>query len=150
MNILEAILLGLVQGLTEFLPISSSGHLLLLQDIMGIYENRALVSVMLHLGTLLAVVIFFFKDLLALQKKPYNTLLNLIIATIPAALVMPLIKEHVEALFGPTFYCFGFPPPRWFCFSPRLFQKNIGTPAEEVDSKGAGEWDSPRRRGNPA
>jgi undecaprenyl-diphosphatase len=138
MNILEAILLGLVQGLTEFLPISSSGHLLLLQDIMGIYENRALVSVMLHLGTLLAVVIFFFKDLLALLKKPYNTLLNLIIATIPAALVMLLIKDHVEALFGPTFYCFGFLITAVVLLLTEIIsKKNIGTPAEEVDSKKA-------------
>lgn len=138
MTIFEAILLGFVQGLTEFLPISSSGHLALLQDILGINEGRAIFSVMLHLGTLLAVVIYFFKDILALLKKPYNTLLYLIVATVPAALVMLLIKDHVDALFGETFYCFGFLITAVALLATEIIsKKDIGTPSEEVDAKKA-------------
>ena len=59
MNVFEAIVQGVVQGLTEFLPVSSSGHLLLSQHILGISENNLFFDVMLHLGTLIAVLVFY-------------------------------------------------------------------------------------------
>ena len=63
MTILEAIILGIIQGATEFLPISSSGHSVLLPAIFNLTETTLAASVVAHLGTLLAVVIYFFNDL---------------------------------------------------------------------------------------
>lgn len=68
MNIFEAIIQGVVQGLTEFLPVSSSGHLVLSQHILGINENNLFFDVMLHLGTLIAVMVFYRNMILRLFK----------------------------------------------------------------------------------
>lgn len=99
----KSIVLGTVQGLTEFLPVSSSGHLSLLQRALG-YSieggSMTFVNVMLHLGTLLAVVWVFRKDILALFKKPFKTLLMLIVATIPAGVVGLLFNDKIDALFA--------------------------------------------------
>ncbi len=99
MNIWQAVLLGLVQGFTEFLPVSSSGHLVLLQKWFGIDpEYSMFLTVMLHVGTLIPVCIVFFKDILGLFTKPM-TLLYLVIASIPAALVGFLLGDHIDAVF---------------------------------------------------
>ena len=108
MGIWEAIwksaILGTVQGLTEFLPVSSSGHLTLLQRILG-YDldgtGMTFVNILLHFGTLLSVVFVFWKDILALFKKPFKTLLMLIVATVPAGVVGILFDDKIEALFDP-------------------------------------------------
>ncbi len=109
MGIWEAIwksaILGTVQGLTEFLPVSSSGHLTLLQQILGYDLGEAgmmFVNVLLHFGTLLAVIFVFWRDILALFKKPFKTLLMLIVATVPAGLVGLLLNDKIEALFDPA------------------------------------------------
>ncbi len=87
MQIWEAIVLGAVQGFAEFLPISSSGHLILLQKWFGIEENVVFYTVMLHIGTLIPVVAVLWKELIGLFKKPFNKLGYLILATIPAGAV---------------------------------------------------------------
>lgn len=61
---IKYIVLGIIQGLTEFLPVSSSGHLVIAQDIFGFASDKIAVSVVLHLGTLVAVIIFFLKDIM--------------------------------------------------------------------------------------
>ena len=63
MNFLEAIILGLVQGLTEFLPVSSSGHLVLTQKLMRVEDSGVTFEIMVHFGTLLSVIIYFWKTL---------------------------------------------------------------------------------------
>ncbi|MEJ2024820.1 MAG: undecaprenyl-diphosphate phosphatase, partial [Deltaproteobacteria bacterium] len=63
MNVLQSILLGIIQGLTEFLPVSSSGHLVIFQNLLGLQEPELLLDTALHLGTLLAVCIYFRSDL---------------------------------------------------------------------------------------
>lgn len=88
MEIWQSVVLGFLQGLTEFLPVSSSGHLAFAQYLMGVSGDSALFfSLILHLGTLVAVCAVFFKDIIALFKKPFKTLLYLVVATIPAVVV---------------------------------------------------------------
>ncbi len=69
MSIFDAIVQGVVQGLTEFLPVSSSGHLAITQHIMGVTENNLFFNVMLHIGTLVAVVAFYYKLIFRLIKE---------------------------------------------------------------------------------
>ena len=91
-EILEGIILGLTQGLTEFLPVSSSGHLVLLES-FGIGEQSTAFNLMLHLATLLAVVIFYRKKILSLIKHPTGDEMKfLLIATIPTAVMAGVIR----------------------------------------------------------
>ncbi len=99
MQIYEAIILGAIQGFAEFLPISSSGHLLLVQRILGINEGGLLFDVLLHVGTLIPIFIVFFKDILGLFKKPFNTILFLIIATVPCMITGLLLQDTIESVF---------------------------------------------------
>ncbi|MCX8012253.1 MAG: hypothetical protein N3A64_03780, partial [Desulfobacterota bacterium] len=69
MNIFEAIFLGILQGLTEFLPVSSSGHLVIFQNLFGLKEPELFFDTMLHLGTLIAVVIVFRSDIIILLRS---------------------------------------------------------------------------------
>lgn len=101
MTILQSILLGIVQGLTEFLPISSSGHLVLMQKIFGIREGALVFDTMLHAGTLVAVFIVFWKDIVGIIKKPLGKLpLMLVVATIPTVIIAVLFKDFFEKAFA--------------------------------------------------
>ncbi len=101
MNWLQALVLGAVQGLTEFLPVSSSGHLVLFQAAMGVEGEMLLFDTMLHVGTLIAIFILVWKDVLALLKKPFSTLmLYLVIATIPTVIAALFFKDQIDAAFN--------------------------------------------------
>jgi len=101
MNIINAIILGIVQGLTEFLPVSSSGHLVLLQKIFKIQESSLFFDTMLHVGTLLAVVTVLWKDIFEILKKPIQKLTGfLILATIPAVIAALLFNDAIEEIFN--------------------------------------------------
>lgn len=78
MSYIQALILGLVQGLAEFLPISSSGHLALLQNIFGIEEGVLFFTVMLHLGTLISLFIVYWKDIWELLKEFVLTIKDLV------------------------------------------------------------------------
>jgi len=100
MSVIEAIILGIVQGLTEFLPVSSSGHLVLLQKIFGIEQQSLFFDTMLHAGTLIAVFVVLWKDIWALLKKPIQKLTGfLILATIPAVITALIFGDTIENLF---------------------------------------------------
>ena len=110
MGIIEIIILGIVQGIAEFLPISSSAHLIIFRDVFGIgsgvSNDLALtLDIALHLGTLLAIGIFFFNDFInmivkgvtkGIKDKQGKMLWFLIIATIPAAIAGLLFEDIIE------------------------------------------------------
>ncbi len=109
MGILEAIVLGIVQGLTEFLPVSSSGHLVLLHNVFGMSEPQLFFDTMLHLGTLVAVVIVMWKSIVDIFKNFFSKMtLFLIVATIPAVLATLLFGDFFEGAFSGTYLGYGF------------------------------------------
>ncbi len=109
MEIWQAIILGAVQGFAEFLPVSSSGHLILLQKWFGIEEGVLFFTVMLHLGTLIPVVIVLWSEIVKLFKKPFNLFWCLVLATIPAG-VMGIIFSvaiDLDELFANNIWLLG-------------------------------------------
>lgn len=92
MEIWQAAIFGLLQGLTEFLPVSSSGHIAFYSAVLNINTDVVFFSLILHLGTLVAVCTVFFKDIIALFKKPFKNLGLLVLATIPAGVVGVVIE----------------------------------------------------------
>lgn len=100
MTIFEAIVLGIVQGLTEFLPVSSSGHLVLAQQVLGWQEPNLSFDVALHFATLLAVGVYFFSEILKLKRQE---LIAIVVGTIPAVFVGLLFKDVIESVFASVF-----------------------------------------------
>ncbi len=111
MELVKTILLGIIQGLTEFLPISSSGHLVLAQHFFGIKEQSMVIDILLHVATGIAVLIVFRKDILSLiagffshdtlkKKESFSYAGWLIIGTIPAAIVGVFLNDYIENLFN--------------------------------------------------
>lgn len=108
-EIIKCIVLGLVQGLGEFLPISSSGHLLLFQKIFGLEEGGHLFTVLLHVATLAAVCIVYREQIIALVKKPIQwKTLWLIVSTAVTAIIMLIFKKFFDAAEDGRFlgFCF--------------------------------------------
>lgn len=116
MSIIEAIVLGLVQGLTEFIPISSTGHLKIVPELLGWGDPGAAVSAVIQFGTILAVIIYFFRDIVRLlvgffrglaTRKPFEDQDSreawyVIFATIPIVIVGVLLKDLIEGVFRST------------------------------------------------
>ena len=101
MEYVKAIILGLIQGLTEFLPVSSSGHLVLFQNLFGITEATQAFSILLHLATLIAVFIYYWEDIWALIRNPFQRTTALLIAgTIPTVIIALLFNDTFDAIFG--------------------------------------------------
>ncbi|MBF0316836.1 MAG: undecaprenyl-diphosphate phosphatase [Nitrospirae bacterium] len=107
---LQSILLGAVQGLTEFFPVSSTAHLVLIPWLFGwhgITESMSF-DIALHVGTLLALLLYFYKDWLDILLKKHRLLMLLIVATIPAAVAGKLLDNFVEeTLRGPLVIAVG-------------------------------------------
>lgn len=116
LTLLQSIIFGAVQGVTEFLPISSSGHIVLVQYFFGIDEPQIALVVALHVGSLLAVVIYFWRDWLnllrirndmAVYQKNRYLLLYIVVATIPAMVFGFLFRDATESLvFSPIVTAF--------------------------------------------
>jgi undecaprenyl-diphosphatase len=113
MTITEAIILGLVQGLTEFIPISSTAHLLIVPQVLGWGDPGAAVSAVIQFGTLLAAIIYFFGDIVRLIGGFFRGLITrrpladvdsreawlVVIGTIPIVVLGLLFKKHIESTF---------------------------------------------------
>ena len=131
MDIIQGIIIGIVQGLTEFLPVSSSAHLVFIQNILGVESSLAF-DTFLHLGTLIAVLWFFRYDIYKMLKSwwlsigdilqrrfkegfredPYKRLAwYVILATIPVGIVGVLFEDSIDALFAGALYV-----PAFFLF----------------------------------
>jgi undecaprenyl-diphosphatase len=122
MEIVKSLILGIVQGLTEFLPVSSSGHLVLGKYLLGLQEQGIEFEVFLHFGTLLAVLTVFSKDILNLiktffvfftpgfhkeglpaqyaKKVDFRLLIFILAASVPAGLIGIAFEDKIEAIFG--------------------------------------------------
>ena len=104
MTIIEAIILGIIQGLTEFLPISSSGHLVLSQVILGIQIPGNDFEVFLHIGTLCSILVVFNNDIKNIlstlsSKETQRFILMIFVGTIPAVIIGLGFKDEIEKLF---------------------------------------------------
>jgi len=109
MNFFNAIIIGFVQGVGEFLPISSSGHLVLLYQLFHITGNTVIISIFLHLATLFSVLYVYRKEIITLIKHPFcKTNKLLIIATIPTVIIALILKGLITASFEGNFVIFGF------------------------------------------
>jgi undecaprenyl-diphosphatase len=111
MNFIEAILLGLVQGLTEWLPISSSGHLVLIQHLLGL-QAPLIFDILLHAGTLFAAIVFFRKDIykffiaaikLDFKSREGQQIPYLIFGSLPIAVVGFLLHDIISSMFNSLF-----------------------------------------------
>jgi len=108
MTLANAAILGLVQGLTEFLPVSSSGHLVIAQHLLHFAEPNLAFDVVLHLGTLLAVFVYFRRDLLEIlsalfgkgDPKWRRVALLILLGTVPTGVIGVLFKDLFERLFA--------------------------------------------------
>ena len=114
MSLLEAILIGIIQGATEFLPISSDGHLVLVPAVFGLTQPDLVLIGLVHAGTLLAILSYFWRDLLAIaraifaglaQRQPFATAdarlgYFMVLGSIPAAIVGLLAMDFFEEQFG--------------------------------------------------
>lgn len=108
MSELEAIILGFVQGLTEFLPVSSSGHLTIGKEILGIESSNLTFEVVVHAATVSSTIVVFWKEIVALiagffkfkMNEETQYLLKIGVSMIPVFIIGMFFKEHVEALFG--------------------------------------------------
>jgi undecaprenyl-diphosphatase len=100
---METIILAIIQGITEFLPVSSSGHLVIATHLFGMSdtESNLTLIVFLHFMSLLAILISFYAEIIDLLTKP-KIILMIIIGTIPAGLIGYLFNEQINQLFAGT------------------------------------------------
>jgi len=85
-DVIKIIILGIVQGITEFLPISSHSHLIIFERFLNFNNNNEVINLAFHLGSLFSILVFFFRELLVLVQNR-NIIINLIIGTIPVVIM---------------------------------------------------------------
>ena len=98
MEISHALMLAIIQGITEWLPVSSSGHLAIMQHLFNLKENIGY-DVLLHFATLIVIFIVFFKDIISLGKN-LTYVGYLIVGTIPIAITGLLLEDYMQAIFN--------------------------------------------------
>lgn len=100
MTFLQAIISGTVQGLTEFLPVSSSGHLVILHKLMGLEEPQLVFDIFLHIGTLAAIFIVFWKDIIEAVTVKRKIGFFILMATAVTVLFVLFFDKGIESAFG--------------------------------------------------
>ena len=101
MTFLDALVLGIVQGLTEFLPVSSSGHLVMFEELLGANQPGVAFDALVHGGTLLAVLIYFRRRILQLARtRSWSYAGKIVVGTIPAGIVGVLFESAIERVFS--------------------------------------------------
>jgi undecaprenyl-diphosphatase len=96
---IKIVILGIVQGITEFLPISSNAHLIMLERLLDYHNHNEILNLVFHLGSLLAIITYFFSELLGLLKKP-KMIFNIITATIPVIIVGYFVYKYRLINYG--------------------------------------------------
>lgn len=120
----QALILGVLQGLAEFLPISSSGHLEIAENLMGLYGLPRIFDVCLHIGTLAAVFIVFGKDIVSIIKKPKQKLtLMILAATVPTVIIAVLLEVLLDDMFSYYFLGYGFMLTGILLYTMEVFSK---------------------------
>ncbi|MEE2642984.1 MAG: undecaprenyl-diphosphate phosphatase [Planctomycetota bacterium] len=94
MNFWDVAVLSVIQGIAEFLPVSSSGHLVLAGHWLGIEEANGTLNIMLHAGTLFSILVFYFQRILRLLHEDRRVIVLLIVGTLPGALLGFLVKKY--------------------------------------------------------
>ena len=136
MTIFIAIILGIIQGLTEFLPVSSSGHLLLFEKLFGIEGDNLAFNIVAHMGTLLAVIICYRKKLVSMIKKPFSKpVYLLVVASVPTVIIYFAFKSFFERAFVGEFIGICFFVTAIFLIISTVALKNNGK--EELSYKTA-------------
>ncbi|MCM8801088.1 MAG: undecaprenyl-diphosphate phosphatase [Candidatus Omnitrophica bacterium] len=100
---LKYVILGFIQGMTEFLPVSSCAHLVILQKILSITQNQISLSIVLHLGTVLALVFFFFKQIIK-TLKDRELMLLILLATLITGIIGILGKDFFTGFFNGSWW----------------------------------------------
>lgn len=119
MDVIDAIIIGIIQGLTEFLPVSSSGHIELAKEVLNAQvpgENNMVLTIVLHAATALSTIVIFRKDILQIIKgllqfkwnDDFKFSLNIVISMIPAALIGVLFEDELDAFFTGQVMLVGF------------------------------------------
>ncbi len=120
LNLLKYVLLAIIQGISEILPISSSGHLIIAQNLLGLDISNMSTSIFLHVGSLVAVIIFYFSTLKVLSqnsfryvfkkeknsetKKAWHLILMMLISILPAGILGLIFKSKIEDIFSTTIF----------------------------------------------
>ena len=134
-----AVFLGLVQGLAEFLPISSSGHLLLFESWFGINDGGLLLTILLHLATLLAVVVVYHKRLWQMVRHPWNLeTARLVLATLITCVVVLVFQDLIDRLFTVTALPYMFLLAGVYLMVPTLLRGR--TVSQTTNAKGRQWW----------
>ncbi|MDP2891980.1 MAG: undecaprenyl-diphosphate phosphatase [Bacillota bacterium] len=133
MTWVEVIALGIIQGLTEFLPVSSSGHLVLLEKVFQATGNNLLFDIVLHAGTLIAVIAVFYKEIWELIRHPFSKKMGLLLlATVPIVLFSVFAGKFIGSAFEGDYLGFSFILTGIFLLTADAVGKRANRPLKSI------------------